>query len=228
MKKIENRKFRISERNLQRWICMILAVCSAFLLTGSVLERRSLSVEAKVSALQEDLAGEVLRFHVVANSDSQKDQVVKYQVRDAVIDQMRQWLGQGEETTLEETKAWALEHLREIQETAREVVRDAGETYPVRVKMADLYFPDKRYGDVWFPKGRYEALRIELGDGGGQNWWCVLYPNLCFTDTTCAVVTEDGRQELEHVLTEEEFEMVTAATDFQIKTFFFGDLFGKT
>ena len=104
MKKIENRKFRISERNLQRWICMILAVCSAFLLTGSVLERRSLSVEAKVSALQEDLAGEVLRFHVVANSDSQKDQVVKYQVRDAVIDQMRQWLGQGEETTLEETK----------------------------------------------------------------------------------------------------------------------------
>ena len=207
---------------------MILAVCSAFLLTGSVLERRSLSVEAKVSALQEDLAGEVLRFHVVANSDSQEDQAVKYQVRDAVIDYMRQSLGEGSETSLEETKAWALGHLQEIRETAQKVVREAGGTYVVRVRMANLYFPDKRYGDVWFPKGRYEALRIELGDGGGQNWWCVLYPNLCFTDTTCAVVTEEGRQELEHVLTEEEFEMVTASTDFQIKTFFFGDLFGKT
>ena len=81
---------------------------------------------------------------------------------------------------------------------------------------------------MWFPKGRYEALRVELGDGVGRNWWCVLYPNLCFTDTTCAVVTDEGRQELEHVLTEEEYEMVTATSDFKIKSFFFGDLFGET
>lgn len=226
----KGKRFRIGieNRRVQKVICIVLAFCSAFLLTGSVAERRNLSVEAKVSSLQEDLAEEVLRFHVVANSDSQEDQAVKYQVRDAVIAYMRQSLGTGEETSLKQTKEWAKDHLGEIEAVARNVVRAGGGTYEVRAKMANLYFPDKRYGDVWFPKGRYEALRVELGDGVGRNWWCVLYPNLCFTDTTCAVVTDEGRQELEHVLTDEEYEMVTATSDFKIKSFFFGDLFGET
>ena len=85
------------------------------------------------------------------------------------------------------------------------------------------YFPDKQYGDVFFPQGEYEALKIRLGDARGHNWWCVLYPSLCFTDTACTVVSDEGKQGLKEVLTAEEYEMVTATSDFKIKWFFFGD-----
>ena len=82
-------------------------------------------------------------------------------------------------------------------------------------------FPDKTYGDVTFPAGRYEALRIEIGRAEGHNWWCVLYPNLCFLDSVHAVVPEEGKEELRQVLTDEEYEMVTATTYFKVKWFFF-------
>ena len=74
-----------------------------------------------------------------------------------------------------------------------------------------------------FPEGEYEALRLRLGDAGGHNWWCVLYPGLCFNDQTCAVVDEEGKEELKGTLTAEEYEMVTATTEFKIKCFFLGD-----
>ena len=209
-----------------RWILMLLTLCSAALLTGSVAERRELAVEARVDSLQEDLAGEVFRFHVIANSDSDQDQALKYQVRDRVIAYMRRSLGE-EDVSLEETKAWAGEHLGEIEEVARKALKEAGSSDRVKARVARVYFPDKRYGEIWFPQGYYEALQIRLGKAGGQNWWCVLYPNLCFTGSVCGVVTEEGRQDLEEALTAEEYQMVTAASDFKIKTFFFGDLLGE-
>ena len=82
------------------------------------------------------------------------------------------------------------------------------------------YFPDRTYGDVTFPAGNYKTLRIELGDAAGHNWWCVLYPNLCFLDTTNAVLPEKGKQQLKKVLTEEEYSEVTAGSKFQIRWFF--------
>ncbi len=76
------------------------------------------------------------------------------------------------------------------------------------------------YGDVTFPAGNYEALRIEIGAAQGRNWWCVLYPNLCFLDAANAVVPEEGKQKLQTVLTEEEYAQITAETEFQIKWYF--------
>lgn len=83
------------------------------------------------------------------------------------------------------------------------------------------YFPAKTYGDVTFPAGEYEALRIKIGQAKGQNWWCCLYPNLCFVDAVHAVVPEEGKDTLRQVLDKEEYEMVTAS-DYKIKWFFFG------
>ena len=150
-------------KNRHRWILMLLALCSAALLTGSVAERRDLAVEARVDALQEDLAGEVFRFHVIANSDSDQDQALKYQVRDQVIVYMRRSLGE-EDVSLEETKEWAGEHLREIEEVARKALKEAGSSDRVKARVARVYFPDKRYGEIWFPQGYYEALQIRLGE----------------------------------------------------------------
>ena len=122
----------------------------------------------------------------------------------------------------QKVKIWAAGHLDEIEEEALKVVFAEGFDYPVTANVTKCYFPDRRYGDVLFPKGYYKALRVEIGEAAGHNWWCVLYPALCFTDATCAVVTEDGENELEKVLDEDAFKTVTAtSTNFKIKSFFY-------
>ena len=127
------------------------------------------------------------------------------------------------EMSAQKTKEWAQQHLTELEEVADKVLEKEGYDYLAKAEVTTCYFPDKRYGDVLFPEGWYEALRIRLGEAEGHNWWCVLYPNLCFTNATCAVVSEDGKKELKKALTAEEYEMVTATSDFKIKWFFFGD-----
>ena len=82
----------------------------------------------------------------------------------------------------------------------------------MKAKLTKSYFPQKTYGDVTFPAGEYEALHIEIGRAKGHNWWCVLYPNLCFVDATNAVVPKKSKEKLKSVLDEEEYEMVTATS----------------
>lgn len=209
----------------KQWICVILGICIAFILTGSIVGGRMRSVEAKLHSTQKDLAKEVFRFHVLANSDRDEDQELKLKVRDGVIAYMKADMKdviEGEPTAAS-TKEWAMGHLSEIEETAEAVIRAEGYKYKAGAEVAYCHFPDKRYGDITFPEGEYEALRIEIGEAQGQNWWCVLYPNLCFMDSTCAVVSEEGKEELQEVLTDDEYEMVTATSDFKIKWFFLGD-----
>ncbi|BDF03306.1 stage II sporulation protein R [[Clostridium] hylemonae] len=210
-------------------ICVILGVCIALILTGSIVNRRMKVVDAKVRRTQEKLAGEVFRFHVLANSDSEEDQALKLKVRDAVLAYMKSDM--KDETTgepsAEDTKQWAQRHLGDIEEKAGEIIREEGYSYGVKANVQVCHFPDKTYGDITFPEGDYEALRIEIGKAEGHNWWCVLYPNLCFMSTTCAVVSDEGKEELKEVLTDDEYEMVTATSDFKIKWFFFGGDAGK-
>ncbi len=204
-------------------ICVVFGVCAALFLTQAVVVNRTLAAEKVMAKTQKELAGEVLRFHVLAESDSEEDQAVKLKVRDAVIAYMKEEL--PESFSVEETKAWAREQLPRFEAIAEAVVKKEGYSYGAKAAVTSCYFPDKRYGDVFFPKGYYDALRIELGSAAGHNWWCVLYPNLCFTDAACTVVDEEGKQELKNVLTEEEYEMVTATSEFKIKSFFFGEIF---
>ena len=203
-------------------VCMTGAVILALVFTLLLTGTRVREVEAKVHKTQEALAEEVFRFHVTANSDDPEDQELKLKVRDAVIARMKTEMGEAPEISAGATRRWALEHLDEIEETARDVIRKEGFRYDARAEVTRCYFPDKRYGDLLFPAGTYQALKISLGNAGGQNWWCVLYPALCFTDPVCAVVDEDGKKELEEALSEEEYEMITASTKFKIKWFFFG------
>ena len=125
---------------------------------------------------------------------------------------------------VEETKDWMRRHTDELEKLAASVIAEAGQDYPVSAAVTTCYFPEKTYGDVTFPAGNYEALRIEIGAAKGHNWWCVLYPNLCFLDATNAVVPEEGKKELKSVLTEEEYSQVTAQSDFKIKWYFLENL----
>ena len=215
---------------IRQVICAILGVCIAALLTGILVERRMEWVEAKMSRTQETLAKEVLRFHVLANSDSEEDQAVKLKVRDKVLAYMEENMTPElkEEPDAGKTRAWIEAHLDEITDTAGQVLKEEGFSYGCASELELAYFPDKQYGDIFFPQGEYEALRVRLGEARGHNWWCVLYPSLCFTDTTCTVVSDEGRKGLKEVLTAEEYEMVTATSDFKIKWFFFGDNGGNS
>ena len=158
--------------------------------------------------IQNGIGAKVVRFHVLANSDSKADQKLKLAVRDAVLQEYGDLLSacENKEDTLQ-----ALEAVQQkICETAAEVVFESGYDYPVRVSIVQEEFPFKRYDDLIFPAGVYDALRIEIGEAEGQNWWCVLYPQMCFVDAAWGYTTEESHRRLENALTEEEFLVVSA------------------
>lgn len=202
-------KYRIRKKEI---ICTVIALLIAFGMTVML-------VESKTGEVQKKMAQEVFRFHVLANSDNKKDQELKMKVKENVIAYMEKELPDSE--SVEMTKNWAQSHLEEIRAVALETLEAQGCKTTVKVKVTNDYFPVKTYGDITFPKGKYDALRIEIGEAKGQNWWCVLYPNLCFVDSIHAVVPEEGKEELKEVLDEEEYELVTATSKFKIKWFFF-------
>lgn len=193
-------------------ICAIIGVMVSLFVTGFI-------IHAKKHEMQEELAREVFRFHVLANSDSEEDQALKMQVKEAVIGYMKQELPESD--SVDTTKKWARENLEGIVELAQGIVESEGYDYPVTAEVTSCDFPDKTYGDITFPAGEYEALRIEIGQAKGQNWWCVLYPNLCFIDAVHAVVPDEGKKDLQEVLEEDTYEMVTTRTRFKIGWFFF-------
>ena len=193
-------------------ICVLAGILISLVVTG-------LMVHAKQSKMQQDLAEEVFRFHVLANSDSEEDQALKMQVKEAVIAYMKEEIPESD--SVETTKEWARSHLDAIVTLAEAIIMEKGYTYEVMAEVTTCDFPEKTYGDITFPAGEYEALRIEIGEARGQNWWCVLYPNLCFIDAVHAVVPEEGKKDLKNVLEEDTYEMVTATTRFRIGWFFF-------
>lgn len=148
------------------------------------------------SASASALAGQVLRLHVVANSDTQEDQVLKLQVRDAVLEQADLLL--EDVTDRGEAEAVLSQQLQALAEAGAAVVAGAGYDYPVTVSLEDCWFPTKVYDGFSLPAGTYRALRIVIGEGGGQNWWCVVFPPLCLgsvTEEVAATAAQAGLSE---------------------------------
>ena len=128
------------------------------------------------------LNDEVIRLHVVANSDSQEDQDIKLQVRDAVNDYLGELL--ADVTSVEEAKAHTQESLPKIQKVANEVLIRCGVEPDAVVTFCKETFGTRLYDTFRFPAGVYEALRVTIGEGEGQNWWCVAFPTLCVPATS--------------------------------------------
>lgn len=123
------------------------------------------------------LSDEVVRLHVVANSDTRADQSLKLLVRDAVLREASNWYGGAQ--TLEEANSALCVHLGAIEEAAAGTLRENGFSGGVRVQMTDEYFPTRNYEGFSFPAGKYRTLKIVIGAGEGHNWWCVVFPALC-------------------------------------------------
>lgn len=193
-------------------ICAGGAILFAMILTIAFTIRKDRMVSR--------LSKEVFRFHVLANSDSEEDQSLKMQVKEAVISYIHAELPDA--TSVDETKTWVSRHLPEITSEAQQVVNDEAYAYVVQTRLVRDSFPEKTYGDVTLPAGVYDALRIEIGKAKGRNWWCVLYPSLCFTDAVHGVVSEEGKEDLQRVLDEDTYDMVLHPRKWKIRFFFFG------
>ncbi len=128
------------------------------------------------------LPRDVVRLHVVANSNGAEDQAVKLLVRDAVLEEAARWYqGAG---SMEEASSQLCTHLQSIAGAARQVLGEQGVGYSATAQMTEMYFPTRDYGDFRLPAGRYRTLRVTLGEGAGKNWWCVVFPSLCLPAAT--------------------------------------------
>lgn len=177
----------------------VCALCffTAFLIAMSARQQGNEALAARI-------APEILRFHILANSDSDEDQQLKMEVKGLVINYVNENLGGN--ATKEKTAGWLMEHKDGIEEMARTYILSQGKDYPVKLELARDYFPTKAYGDMVFPCGTYDAARITIGSGRGHNWWCVLYPPLCYTDSMNAVVPERSKETLKSLIPDEDYE----------------------
>ncbi|WP_349673585.1 stage II sporulation protein R [Lacrimispora sp.] len=154
-------------------------------------------------ALAARIAPEILRFHVLANSNSTEDQNLKLKVRTMLLNSIYEDL--GENASLEDTKTYIRSHESILEKKAETYMKNLGYDYPAHMELTDCYFPTKTYGDMVFPCGTYEAVRVKIGEGKGRNWWCVLYPPLCFTDSSYAVVPDTSKEILRHSIDESDY-----------------------
>lgn len=166
-----------------------------------------ISAYSYVVAVSSDIADSVFRLHILANSDSKEDQDLKYMVRDAVIDYMDSLT--SESTTKQQAIAIAQEHQNEFKEIAEQVIKANGYSYSASIEIGNFDFPTKTYGDISLPAGKYDALRIKIGEAQGQNWWCVMFPPLCFVDVSSGIVPEESKSQMQDSLSEEEYQLVS-------------------
>lgn len=177
------------------WIISILSVLYLWVCLDTA--QQEITVQKAVSK-------QIIRLHVLANSDSPEDQALKLKVKDCVVEEMQRKLKNV--TSLADAKSTIVENIPVIEHLATEVIQKEGYSYSVTGTMENAYFPEKTYGDMTFPAGTYQALRLKIGSAEGRNWWCVLFPSLCFVDETYAVVPDESKEKLKKNLKEDEYE----------------------
>lgn len=162
-----------------------------------------------------DISNSVFRLHVIANSDSKEDQDLKYKVRDSLINYMNSICSNCENK--QDAINLVTEHKEDFKQIALDTIKANGYSYDVNISIGNFSFPTKDYGDISLPAGFYDALRVEIGEAKGQNWWCVMFPPLCFVDVSSGVVPEESKEELENNLSEEEYALVSNDSDVKIQ-----------
>lgn len=160
-----------------------------------------------ISTIQQGISHKIIRFHVIANSDSDADQALKLKVKEAVVNYTAELLCNSK--SISETEDLLSSHTNDIISIANNVISKNNYDYPVTAEITDTYFPTKSYGSYTFPPGTYRAFQIKIGEAKGKNWWCVLYPPLCFIDISHGTVNPESEELLKETLTTDEFQAVS-------------------
>lgn len=182
------------------WIGLLL------FLTGCSYHEADDLKASLVESTQESIADKVLRLHIVADSNSELDQQIKLEVKDAVVTYLEPYL--ADITTKEAAKEAIESHLDDLSALAAEILAEKNFPYSATASLGISYFPVKTYGDLTLPAGNYDALEIRLGNAAGKNWWCLVFPQLCFVDITYGTLPEESKENLREILSEEEYRLV--------------------
>lgn len=172
------------------------------------------SISSYSNAVSKDIQNNVFRLHVIANSDSNQDQNLKYLVRDELIKYMNSI--SNDISSKEDAIKLVEENKEEFYKIAKKIILDNGFNYDINIKIGSFSFPTKTYGDISLPAGFYDALKVEIGEADGQNWWCVMFPSLCFVDVSNGIVPEESKEDLENNMQEEEYNLISS-DDLQFK-----------
>lgn len=199
-----------------------------FILTFLLFLYTSLCAFSYAKSVSTDISDSVFRLHVLANSDSEEDQALKYKVRDNLINYMNSIC--TETTSKDEAISIANNHLDNFKKIAEDTISANGYNYTVQVQVGNFEFPTKTYGDISLPAGNYDALRVNIGEAKGQNWWCVMFPPLCFIDVSSGVVPDNSKEVLKNSMNEEDFALVSESDESSEISFKFKilELFGKS
>lgn len=158
-------------------------------------------------AISYNLSDSVFRLHIIANSNSSADQELKLKVRDKIIEYMNTLTSSSSDK--KDVISMVNNHLDSFKEIALNTIKENGYNYDVNIEIGNFHFPTKSYGDISFPAGNYDALKIEIGDAIGQNWWCVLFPPLCFVNSSTGVVPDDSKNTLKENINSESYEIIS-------------------
>ena len=186
-------------------IFVILTLLAIFILISAI---------SYVSAVSNSIANSVFRLHVIANSDSEEDQNLKLKVRDELLSYMN--IISKDRKTKEEAMKIADEHKEEFIQIAERTIKENGYDYTVNIQIGKADFPTKYYGDISLPAGEYDALKVQIGEAKGKNWWCVMFPPLCFVDVSTGIVPDNSKQELKQSLNDEEYDLISKTDENEI------------
>lgn len=190
------------------FMCVLgILVIVTFNFTVSSKNYNFMALNGEGEDIQKSIASKIIRFHVIANSDLKSDQALKLKVRDAVLEYISPKLKNS--SNINESRKILKENDKNILAVARKVIQEQGYTYKVRSTLGQADFPIKTYGNITLPQGRYEAYRIIIGEGKGQNWWCVMFPPLCFVDISKGQISYKSTEEkMKSVLNQKEYDSV--------------------
>lgn len=158
----------------KKGILIVSSILIFFIYIGGTLLQQKLPIANSIPP--------VIRFHVRANSDTKEDQALKLEVRDAILTAIGEKF--QDSTSIDESREIILENTETIEDVSKEVIKRWGKDYPVNVDLREESFPIRKYGNLVFPQGDYEALIVEIGEAKGANWWCVMFPPICLVDVT--------------------------------------------
>ena len=184
-----------------------------------------ITISSYAISVSTDLSNNFFRLHILANSDSEEDQALKLKVRDNIIEYMETLTYDG--LSKEEVVTLTQNHLDDFKKIAEETIKKEGFDYKVSLKIDNFYFPTKLCGNISLPAGYYDGLKIEIGEAKGQNWWCSLFPPLCFVDISSGVIDEETEKNLKNNLSEEDFAIITSDSETVKLKFKIVEMFSK-
>ncbi|MDR1773813.1 MAG: stage II sporulation protein R [Clostridioides sp.] len=209
---IEQIQCKQSSVKFEKKIIKLRIITSLTLLIGfiSVIAFTINSEAKKIDEVSQGYKNKLIRFHVLANSDSIEDQNLKLNVRDEVINYLQPRLQESADIT--ESEAIITKEMKNINQICERVIEKNSYNYSVTTNLTYSNFPTKQYANIVLPSGRYKTLKIVIGEGKGKNWWCVMFPPLCFVDDEKTAIDAKTDEKLKSILSEEEYNMIAEKT----------------